>query len=143
MIQYALAFMFFCILSSIRAELNFNSTDLECEKWKNDHIFLAEDFHFKNMSFAFVKIDNVDDLNITNNCQPSEYNIEYLRIFANKNILINNDLNIDNVLKIINRKFSEINVLFQNLNGFNENIQLVNGSEKQKRDGTIALFLFK
>ncbi len=138
MIQYALAFMFFCILNSIRAELNFNSTDLECEKWKNDHIFLAEDFHFKNMSFAFVKIDKLKDLNIRNNCKPSEYNIEYLKIFANKNILINNDLNIDSVLKIINRTFSKMNVLFQNVKGFNEKSQLENGSEKRWNNRIIS-----
>jgi hypothetical protein len=138
MIQNAFICIILCILKSSRAELDLNSTDLECEKWKNDHVILAEDLHFKNMSFAFVKIDQVDDLNISNKCQPSEYNIEYLKIFAKKNILLNNDLNINGVLKIINRTFSKINVLFQNVNGFNENSQLENGSEKRWNNRIIS-----
>jgi hypothetical protein len=128
--QNALIFLLFCFLNSSRPELTLNSTGLECEKWKNDHIFFAEDLHFLNMSFAFVKIDDLDDLNITNKCQPSEYKIEYLKIFAKKNILFNNDLNINGLLKIINRTLSRINVIFQNVKGFNENSQLENGLEK-------------
>ena len=101
-----------------------NSSNLECENWKNDHIFLAEDVHYYNIKFAFVQIETLDDLNISVECQPSEYYIKLLKIFARKNILINNDLNLRGVINILNRTNTQVDVLFQNVNGFNQNGQL-------------------
>ena len=47
------------------SNLTTNSSDLECENWKNEHIVLTTDLHFFNMTFTFIKIDSLDDLNIT------------------------------------------------------------------------------
>ena len=55
---------------------------------------MVKDVHFYNMTFAFVKIENLDDLNVSIQCKPTEYNMDYLNIFAKKNIQINNDLNL-------------------------------------------------
>ena len=107
-----------------------NSSDLECDNWKNEHIALATDLHFFNITFAFIKINSLDDLNVTLECPSNEYNIEVLKIFAKKNILLNNGLNLSGILKIFNRTNVQIDVLFQNLNGFNENSQLDEKTEE-------------
>ena len=73
------------------------------------------------MTFSFIKIASLDDLNITTLCLPHEYNISTLKIFAQKNILLNNDLDLHGVLNIINRTNFQNDIIFQNINGFNEN----------------------
>ena len=115
-------FIFIIILSDLlnrSSGLMTNSNEFDCDTWKNEHIFLAKDVHLYNMTFAFVKIDTLEDLNVSFQCNQSEYNIDDLKIYANENILLNNDLNLDGVLHLINRTNVEINIVFQNLNGFN------------------------
>ena len=48
----------FCALKvkDSKANSSETTTNLECETWKNEHIFLAQDVHFYNKTFAFVKI---------------------------------------------------------------------------------------
>ena len=117
---------------SCRSDLNLttNSSDLECDNWKNEHIALATDLHYFNMTFAFIKINSLDDLNVTLKCPSNEYNIGVFKIFAMKNILLNNDLNLSGILEIFNRTNVLIDVLFQNLNGFNENSQIDKRTEQ-------------
>ena len=52
--------------------------DEECETWKYEQIFFAQDVHFTNRTFAFIKISTLDNLKNTNIqwCQATEYNIE-------------------------------------------------------------------
>ena len=90
-----------------------NSADLKCDNWKNEHIVLTTDLHYFNITFAFIIINSLDDLNIDIQCKPTEYNIETLKIFVKKNILLNNDLNLSEILKIFNRTNVQIDVLFQ------------------------------
>ena len=111
------------LFGSISLTTNFDNFD--CKLWEESHIFSARDVHFYNKTFVFVKINTLDDLNVSLKCKPKEYNIEDLKIYANKNILLNNDLNLDGVLHLINRANVEINVIFENVNGFNENTQMV------------------
>jgi hypothetical protein len=60
-------------------------------------------------------------LNITSQCTSRECNITNLKIFAKKNILLNNDLALHGVFNIFNRSHRQNDVLFQNVKGFNEN----------------------
>ena len=92
----------------------------ECENWVNKHVYIAEDVHFVNMTFPFIKIDNLNELNVTTQCSPRGYNIEYLKIFANKNILFDNHLDLTGVINIFNSSNFHNNVWFQNVDGFNE-----------------------
>jgi hypothetical protein len=110
--------LFSFMFTQIRSETIVNIT-LNCTDWTCKHVVLANDVHYYNVTFAFVKIDTLDDLNITTECSSSEYNIENLKIFAKKSILLNNDLNLSGVLNIFNRSNSQIDVLIQNVNGFN------------------------
>ena len=116
--------MFFNMLnrySSSSLELTTSSFDSECENWKQNHVFFAKDLHYFNKTFAFVKIASLNDFNITNQCPPKEYNINSLKIFAKKGILFNNDLNLRGLMNIFNRTDFPLDVLFENINGFNEN----------------------
>jgi len=83
-----------------------DSIDSNCSDWTEKHVVLAKDVHFFNVTFAFVKIDTLNDLNITAKCLPCEYNIEHLKIFATKNILLDSNLNLSGVLNIFNRSVS-------------------------------------
>jgi hypothetical protein len=112
--------VFHFMVTQIRSDTIVNIT-LNCTDWTNKHVVLAKDVHYYNVTFAFVKIDTLDDLNITTQCSTFEYNIENLKIFAKKSILLNNDLNLSGVLNIFNRSNSQIDVLLQNVNGFNAN----------------------
>ena len=111
----------FCALKvkDSKANSSETTTNLECETWKNEHIFLAQDVHFYNKIFAFVKIDTSEQLNINTQCQPTEYDIEVLKIFAKKPILLDNDLNLTDIVTMFNRTY--VDVVFQNVKGFNEN----------------------
>ena len=111
----------FCALKvkDSKANSSETTTNLECETWKNEHIFLAQDVHFYNKTFAFVKIDTSEQLNINTQCQPTEYDIEVLKIFAKKPILLDNDLNLTDIVTMFNRTY--VDVVFQNVKGFNKN----------------------
>jgi hypothetical protein len=115
----------FACIATVFTSVSFDKSD--CEAWTKKHIVLANDVHYYNVTFPFVKIDTLDDLNISTRCSPCEYKIENLKIFAKKNVLLNNDLDLSGVLSIFNRTHVENEiVLFQNLNGFNENALEVN-----------------
>ena len=43
---------------------------IDCEAWVNNHVILAKDVHYYNKTFPFVKIDTLDDLNISTRCSP-------------------------------------------------------------------------
>lgn len=110
--------MFSLFLTQISSETD--TIDSMCENWTNKHVFLAKDVHYYNMSFAFIKIDTLDNLNITVQYPPREYDITVLKIYANNNILLNTHLDLSGVFNIINRSQIQ-NVVFQNVIGFNEN----------------------
>jgi hypothetical protein len=121
-----LVFLLFCSFNSyVSLELStINSLYIECETWQNEHIFFAKDVHYYNMTFLFVKINSLDELNITIQCPPIIYKKEtFLNIFARKPILFNNDLNLSDLMNMLNRTSSQTDVLFRNINGFNENSQ--------------------
>ena len=122
--KISFAFVIFLVLYNFRGNshnLTGNSSDLWCKKWERKHIYFAEDVHYFNKSFAFVKIDTLDELKIDFECQPTEYNIEYLKIYANKNIFLNNDLNLSGIINIFNRRSIQTDVVLENVKGFNEN----------------------
>jgi hypothetical protein len=114
-----IAFILIVVCSFVCFDLQTNSSDIECQNWKEKHLYFAQDVHYYNVTFAFVKIDTLDDLNINMKCPPQEYNIQILKIYANRNIFIRNDLDLRGVLNIFNRTH-EADVIIQNVNGFNE-----------------------
>ena len=68
------ASVFLMLIVFYKAE---NITELlECKNWQNEHIFSAKDVHYYNMFFSFVKINSLNDLNITFDCKPKEFYIK-------------------------------------------------------------------
>jgi hypothetical protein len=124
-------FVFFCrIFSNFSFKANLTKAFDECENWTNKHVYIAKDVHFYNMTFAFIKIDTLNDLNISTVCSPREYNIESLKIFANKYILFDNDLDLRGILNLFNLLYSQNYVWFENVNGFNENSRELTTKQK-------------
>jgi hypothetical protein len=116
-------FVIFCrIISNFGHETDSIKPLDECENWTNKHVFLAKDVHFYNMTFPLIKIDTLNDLNISTKCSTSKYNMESLRIFAKKNILFDNDLDLYGILNLFNLLDRKSYIVrFENVNGFNEN----------------------
>ena len=114
-----IALMLIDLCTIICSEFKASSDNIVCQKWLENHLYLTQDVHYYNVTFAFVKIDTLSDLNITIKCPPQEYNIEMLKIYANNNIFINNDLDLRGILNILNRTHGT-DVVIQNVNGFNE-----------------------
>jgi len=110
-----------------------SSDNIVCKQWLENHLYMAQDVHYYNISFAFVKIDTLSDLNITIKCPPQEYKIEMLKIYAKNNIFINNDLDLRGILNILNRTHGA-DVVIQNVNGFNEkNVKTTHSRESALR----------
>jgi hypothetical protein len=110
---------------------DFLESNTTCETWTNEHVYFAEDVHFFNQTFAFVKIDSIDDLNITAECSAREFNQSSLKIFANENILLDNDLDLSGVVNIFNSSYFQNDVWFQNVKGFNENNIIMTAEKAQ------------
>ena len=129
-------FIFLCIINDLKniiLESSTNSSDLECEIWKNQHIVLAVDVHYYNITLPYIKIDSFDDLNITTSCSPNQYDsdvIQYLSIVAKKNILFENDFNLMGVKNFFNLSHISTTFVFSNIKGFNEKRQLEKSSEQ-------------
>jgi hypothetical protein len=109
------------LLTSLSLEINLTLEYDECEIWVNKHVYFAKEIHFYNTTVAFVKIDTLNDLNVTTQCSPRGYNIQNLKIFANKNILFDNDLDLTGVINIFNSSKYYNDVWLQNVDGFNKN----------------------
>jgi hypothetical protein len=107
------------IVTSFSFEANETSVD-ECEYWIQRHVFIAEDVHFYNKTFPFVKIDTLSDLNISTRCRALEFKISTLEIFARNSILLDNDLDLSGVLDVFNLSHAQRQVWFMNIKGFNE-----------------------
>jgi len=113
---------FFCyVFMGISFEMNFTNDFDECERWAQKHVYFAEDVHFYNKTFPFVKIDSFGDLNVTTQCSPRDYDVNSLKILANTNILFDNDLDMRVLLNIFNSSHIQDFLWFKNIKGFNEN----------------------
>ena len=128
-------FLFSIILSTILVHaarsLASNQTNETCEVWSNKHIKNARDFsHFYNMTFTFVQIDALDDLNEASTCPSFEYNFDYIKIFSRRRILLDNDRNFSGVLSLFNRTHTPTDILLENVKGFNQKLKIF--SEKSR-----------
>jgi hypothetical protein len=112
--------LFYCMITSFCFEVNETSDFNECEIWIQRHVYIAEDIHFYNKTFQFVKIDSLNDLNITTRCRTLEFKISTLEIFARQSILLDNDLDLSGVLNVFNLSHTQRQVWFLNIKGFNE-----------------------
>ena len=91
----------------------------QCDEWSKNHIFNSTEFHLKNQLFPFVRIDSLEELKLSiNSCNKIEMTrSSVLKIFINKKVLFENNLNINNLLKLFSPKRM---ILFLNINGFNQ-----------------------
>ena len=72
------------------------------------------------MTFPFVRINSFEDMNVAFDklCQKFEMNVQpVLKIYLNRKALLDNDLKINNVLKLFSPKRI---LLLQNIKGFNQ-----------------------
>jgi hypothetical protein len=131
-------FFVFVLLCRILSNFSFETITIkpldECENWTNKHVYEAKDVHYYNMTFPFVKIDTLNDLNVSTKCSTRKYSIEILRIFAKKNILFDNDLDLHGILNLFNLLDRKNYIRFENVNGFNEN------SKKLSANKSFALY---
>jgi hypothetical protein len=128
-----------CIFTSICLQENSTNIFDECKKWKDKYIYFAKDVHFSNQTFPFVKIDTLNDLNVTTACSPTDYSIIILEIFANQNILFDNDLDLRGVLQVFNMSNIQTYFWFKNVRGFNEKSKDLTGEKDDILSQTYGL----
>jgi hypothetical protein len=128
-----------CIFTSICLQENSTNIGDECNIWKDKYVYFAKDVHFSNQTFPFVKIDTLNDLNVTIACSPTDYSIIPLEIFANQNILFENDLDLRGVLQVFNMSHIQTDLWFKNVMGFNEKSRGLTGEKDDILSETYSL----
>jgi len=134
-------FFIFCALLLARKY----SSQSVCDEWFKAHMFNSTEFHVrgKDSYFTFMRIDSLQDLNVPMSCRRFKVEPLVLKIFINnEKLLIDNDLDLTNVMRIVAPKED---FFFQNVKGFNQkNIRaIVNKYNKYGRihfDGWFNFF---
>jgi hypothetical protein len=92
----------------------------ECNEWKSKHLFNSNEYQIKDVIIKFIRIDAMDDLNVTFSSCQIDFNINVLKIFVNnKNVFLDNDLDLTNLLRVFSATYIRM-ILIQNLEGFNQ-----------------------
>ena len=95
--------------------------DDSCERWKERHLLNSTEYHINNDISVFVKIDEINDLNVPKTClSKPKINSDLIKIYSTKNILLHNDLDFKSLISLFRfpLNYQEL-ILFQNVKGFN------------------------
>jgi len=94
-----------------------------CDKWMSDHLYNSSELHLANTTFVYLRINSISDLNVTSKCPKNEINSGVLKIYANRKILLDNDLDMTNMMDSFANKKRKIDaILMQNFKGFSQKI---------------------
>ena len=109
----------FLRLISVALLIKGNLSNKDCKEWTQEHVFNSTEFHTSHSEFTFLRIDSLQDLDLTfDSCTQFEINPKpVLKIYSNRKILLDNNLSFNNVFKLFTGKST---VLFQNIKGFNQ-----------------------
>ena len=92
-----------------------------CNEWKSKHLFNSTEYHKKDVVIEFIRIDTMQDLNFTFSSCKIDFNINVLKIFVNnKDVYLDNDLDLTNLLRVFSASNNIWMVLIQNIEGFNQ-----------------------
>jgi hypothetical protein len=93
----------------------------ECNEWKSIHLFNSTEYHKKDVVIEFIRIDTTQDLNFTLSSCKIDFNINVLKIFVNnKDVYLDNDLDLTNLLRVLSATNNIWIILIQNIKGFNQ-----------------------
>jgi hypothetical protein len=92
----------------------------ECNEWKSKHLFNSTEYHKKDLLHEFIKIDTMNDLNVTFSSCQIDFKINALKIYINKNIFLDNDLDLTNFFRVFTATEIIWLILIQNIKGFNQ-----------------------
>ena len=97
------------------ASKQYNNSN-ECNLWSKTHVLNQTERHYFNMTAVFIKFRKFSDLEII--CKNVKYNLEFLKLYAEEEVLLDNKLDLKNLLS----HFKYVKTIyFQNIKGFNQN----------------------
>jgi hypothetical protein len=92
----------------------------ECNEWKRKYLFNSTEYHKKDVSHEFIKIDTMNDLNVTFSSCQIDFKSNALKIYVNKKVFLDNDLDLTNFFRIFSATKTFLTILIQNIEGFNQ-----------------------
>ena len=63
-----------------------------CNEWKSKYLFNSTEYHKKGLLQEFIRIDTMHDLNVTFSSCKIDFKSNALKIYVNKNVFLDNDL---------------------------------------------------
>jgi len=102
----------FCVLS-------FGFCEKTCDSFIAKHIFIPNDSHYLNKSSICVEFSSFNDL-VNVSCSDIRFEIEVLRMYSSQYVLIDNNLNISDFMRLFSFSKSQVKFIYlQKTKGFN------------------------
>ena len=95
-----------------------NNSANDCEIWKKQHIFNTSERHYLNITPYVIKFNAYSELN--KSCKQHSIEAYFLNFYPNKNLLIDNDLDLRIFLNTFRFKSQTSLLIFQRVRGFNQ-----------------------
>ena len=77
-------------------------------------MFNSTEIHFLSSTFKFLILESLQDFNINFSCPKFDSKSKTLKIYFNRKVLLDNDLDLMNLLRIFNTKEKGF-IMFQNI----------------------------
>jgi hypothetical protein len=94
----------------------------ECNEWKIKYLFNSTEYHKQDLFFKieFIRIDTMDDLNVTFSSCQIDFKYGALNIYVNNGILLDNDLDLTQLLRVFSTLKNIDTIVIHNIKGFNQ-----------------------
>ena len=105
-----------------------NSSNLTCDSWLQEHLFVSSERHYFNLSLYLIQFDSFSDLKIDSNkqkCSNIVVSTEIsLKLYARRRIFFESNFDLRHLIKMFNfsyeiQPYYENTLTFINLKGFN------------------------
>jgi hypothetical protein len=120
---------FYFVIASLINSNDYAENDT-CVTWEKEHLVQSSEIHGYNLTFIFLKIDSLDDVNVNlTSCQTGyENNIDILKVYATRKIFLVNSFDYDHLIDLFKISLYKIkpltdwpqSIIFQNILGFNQ-----------------------
>ena len=88
----------------------------KCEMWQRDHVFNTTERHYYNKTSIIIRFKSFSELSIK--CHRLRFKIEMLKFYAERDLFINSDMDIRNMLRLFEFVDDQM-IEFMNVRGFN------------------------
>ena len=111
-------FVIFLLSNTHCSELNDKSD--ECDAWVSQHVFNTTERHYFNTTSLIVRFRELSEVEIVVCTQVHLETVELLKLYAERGILIDSDLDLTNLLFMVKFRSDHKLIQFLNVKGFNQ-----------------------